>query len=140
MISRSKRIPAFLAVLAVGALHSTFAHAENIFRWTSQGDALTLDPHAQNEGPTNAMNGQIYEALVTRDPALKLEPELAESWKVVENGWVFNLRKGVKFHDGADFTAADVVFSFRRAQHKSSDFKKQIAGVTEVRVDRKSVV
>ena len=43
------------------------ALAENILRWTSQGDALTLDPHSQNESPTIAMNGQLYESLVTRD-------------------------------------------------------------------------
>ena len=118
-----------LSVLAVAP-----ASAENVMRWTSQGDALTLDPHSQNEGPTNAMNGIIYESLVTRDPALKLEPELAESWKIEDNGWVFKLRKGVKFHDGSDFTAEDVVFSFNRAKHKASDFKKQVQDIVEVKV------
>lgn len=127
-------LSALCATLALGGLTAAPASAENVMRWTSQGDALTLDPHAQNEGPTNAMSGQIYESLVTRDAALKLEPELAESWTLEENGWVFKLRKGVKFHDGSDFTAEDVVFSFNRAKHKASDFKKQVADVKEVKV------
>lgn len=110
------------------------ASAENVLRWTSQGDALTMDPHSQNEGPTNDMNGMVYEALVSRDPSLTLQPELAESWEAGDDGWTFNLRRGVKFHDGADFTAEDVVFSFARANHEASDFKEQAKNVVSVEV------
>lgn len=110
------------------------ASAENVLRWTSQGDALTMDPHSQNEGPTIAMNGQIYESLVTRDAALNLQPELAESWEAGSDGWVFNLRKGVKYTDGSDFTAEDVVFSFERAKHEASDYKEQAKAVVSVEV------
>ena len=118
-----------VALTAAGAVS-----AENVMRWTSQGDALTMDPHSQNEGPTIAMNGQIYESLVTRDAALVLQPELAESWTSAPDGWTFNLRKGVKFHDGSDFTAEDVVFSFNRAMHEASDFKEQAKNVASVEV------
>lgn len=101
-------------------------------RWTSQGDALTLDPHSQNEGPTIAMNGQIYERLVNRDPELNLVPELAVSWTAVEPSvWEFKLREGVKFHGGQDFTASDVVFSIIRAKAESSDFKEQVKSIVE---------
>ena len=135
-MKRGSRSLTGIVSVAVGlsVLAAAPASAENVMRWTSQGDALTLDPHSQNEGPTNAMNGIIYESLVTRDPALKLEPELAESWKIEDNGWVFKLRKGVKFHDGSDFTAEDVAFSFKRAMHKASDFKKQVQDIAEVKV------
>ncbi len=122
---------ASMAALAIGAAS---ASAENVLRWTSQGDALTLDPHAQNEGPTNAMNGTIYEALVTRDASLALQPELATEWTAAPDGWTFKLREGVKFHDGADFTAEDVAFSFERANAESSDFKEQAKNVTGVEV------
>lgn len=121
-----------LSVAAMMAAQGAFA--ENVLRWTSQGDALTLDPHSQNEGPTNAMNGQIYESLVARDAKLVLEPELAESWEAAPDGWTFNLRKGVKFHNGADFTAEDVVFSFERAMQEASDFKEQAKNVVSVQV------
>lgn len=106
--------------------------AENTLRWTSQGDALTLDPHAQNEGPTIVTNGQIYESLVTRSADLALQPELAESWTADGDTWTFNLRKGVKFHDGADFNAEDVVFSFDRAKAETSDYKEQVESIVSV--------
>lgn len=127
----------FRNLLAVSVLALTAASpalAENVLRWTSQGDALTMDPHSQNEGPTIAMNGQIYESLVTRDAALVLQPELAESWEAGADGWTFKLRQGVKFHDGADFTAEDVVFSFERANHEASDYKEQAKNVVGVEV------
>ena len=122
------------ALALATALTAATASAENVLRWTSQGDALTLDPHSQNEGPTNAMNGQIYESLVTRDASLTLQPELAESWTAADDGWTFKLRQGVKFHGGEDFTAEDVVFSFARANHEASDFKEQAKNVAKVEV------
>lgn len=109
------------------------AHAENVLRWTSQGDALTLDPMGQNEGPTSTMARQIYNPLVERDAEMKLEPSLALSWAPKGNVWEFKLRQGVKFHDGADFNAEDVVFSFARAQHEDSDFKGNIKSVVSVK-------
>lgn len=123
-----------LAALATCAftVAATPVLAENVLKWTSQGDALTLDPHSQNEGPTTAMNGQMYESLVTRNASLELEPELAESWSADGEVWTFNLRKGVKFHDGADFTAEDVVFSIGRAQMESSDYQEQVASIESV--------
>ena len=123
-----------LTILALALTAASPSLAENVFKWTSQGDALTLDPHSQNEGPTLTMNGQIYEVLVTRDAKLQLQPELAESWVAGADGWTFSLRKGVKFHDGSDFTAEDVAFSFERAKHAASDFKEQVKNITEVEV------
>ena len=123
-----------LAASVIALTVASPALAENVLRWTSQGDALTLDPHSQNESPTIAMNGQMYESLVTRDADLILHPELAESWEAGEDGWTFNLRKGVKFHDGADFTAEDVVFSFERAKHEASDYKEQIKSIVSMEV------
>ena len=121
-------------LFSVALIMATTANAENVLRWTSQGDALTMDPHSQNESPTIAFNGQIYEALVARDIEMNLVPELAESWTASPDGWTFKLRQGVKFHDGADFTAEDVVFSFNRALEESSDYKEQVKTVAKVEV------
>jgi peptide/nickel transport system substrate-binding protein len=123
-----------LAAAISAALFSGQALSENVLRWTSQGDALTLDPHSQNEAPTVAMNGMMYESLVTRDPDMNLVPELAESWSADGDVWTMNLRKGVKFHGGEDFTAEDVAFSFERAKHEASDFKEQVKSVLEVKI------
>ena len=109
-----------MAVLAA-ALTSTPAPAQTL-RWASQGDAQTMDPHSQNESMTNAMNGQVYEGLVARDKKLGLAPSLATEWTQVSPlVWRFKLRPNVKFHDGAPFTSADVVFSIKRAQEPTSN-------------------
>src|SRR5215212_7162530 len=79
---------------------------------------------AQNELLTNSINGHVYESLVERGKKLEIVPALAASWKQTSpTVWVFNLRKGVKFHDGSDFTADDVVFSIKRLQGKTSNFR-----------------
>ena len=59
-------------------------------KWSMQGDSLTLDPHAQNEGPTTQVSRQIYEALVTRGLDMSIGPQLATKWKAVDpNTWYF---------------------------------------------------
>ncbi|HST03012.1 MAG TPA: ABC transporter substrate-binding protein [Usitatibacter sp.] len=111
------------AALVAMALAAPVADAKTL-RWSSQGDYLSADPMAQNELLTNSINGQVYESLVERGKKLEILPALATSWKQTSpTVWVFNLRKGVKFHDGSDFTADDVVFSILRLQGKTSNFR-----------------
>ena len=110
-------------------------------RWASQGDTLTMDPHAQNEGLTNSINGQIYEKLVTRDRQLVIVPGLATSWQQIGPlTWRFTLRQGVKFHDGTPLTVDDVVFSVLRAQQPTSNIAVYATAVgVPVAVDRQTV-
>lgn len=90
-------------------------------RWSSQGDLQTLDPHSQNEVLTNSINGQVYETLVARDKELRHVPGLAVQWESVSPvRWRMKLRPGVKFHDGSNFTADDVLFSVERARDPAS--------------------
>ena len=113
---------AAVAALAI-ALAAPLADAKTL-RWSSQGDYLTADPMAQNEILTNSINGHVYESLLVRGKKLELLPGLAVSWKQTSpTTWVFNLRKGVKFTDGTDFTADDVVFSIKRNQGPTSNFR-----------------
>jgi peptide/nickel transport system substrate-binding protein len=103
-------------------------------RWSSQGDFLSADPHAQNEGVNNNINDYVYERLTARDRKLGLVPSLATSWELRAPGvWRFHLRKGVTFHDGSPFTADDVVFSLGRAMLPSSNFKVYAGPVSRVR-------
>ena len=125
------------SLLAVSALLSSTAmvNAETL-RWARAGDALTLDPHSQNEGPSHTMRHQMYEPLMIRDTTGAFEPALATDWAPSSddpNVWVFNLREGVTFHDGAAFTAEDVVFSYERAKQPTSDMKELINSIVEVR-------
>jgi peptide/nickel transport system substrate-binding protein len=113
-----------LAALAAALLLAAAPAAAKSFRWSSQGDFLTADPHAQNEGINNLIGYHVYERLTARDRNLKLVPSLAMRWEQVDaTTWRFHLRKGVRFHDGTPFTADDVVFSIERAKLPSSNFK-----------------
>ncbi|MEL6206184.1 MAG: ABC transporter substrate-binding protein [Pseudomonadota bacterium] len=119
------------------ALCAGAASAETL-RWARAGDSLTLDPHAQNEGPTSALAHQIMEPLIIRDMTGAIVPALATEWAPSEenpNVWVFTLREGVTFHDGAAFDSEDVVFSFERAMTDDSDYKELLASVVAVRAD-----
>jgi len=105
------------------ALVSMSTSAET-FRWAFQGDVTTLDPHGLFETMTLGFQGNIYDGLVDRDKDLNLTPGLATRWENVEpNRWRFNLRQGVKFHNGSDFNADDVVFSAERINTEGSDMK-----------------
>jgi len=110
-------------IMACGLAVSAAADAKTL-RWSSAGDIATHDPHAQNESFNNQFNGQIYEQLLARDKTMKLIGNLATDWKQTSpTTWVFNLRKGVKWHDGSKFNADDVVFSILRAQADTSQMK-----------------
>jgi ABC-type transport system substrate-binding protein len=110
------------------------AHAETL-RWARVGDALTLDPHSQNEGPTHTLNHHIYETLVGRALDGTLTPRLATEWSIIEEDdtvWVFKIREGVTFHEGQALTAEDVVFSLDRARTPPSGMAALHAAVEEV--------
>jgi len=113
----------FALLVMVLALWAHDPASAQTLRWASQGDSLTMDPHAQNEGVTNNLNGLVYERLVQRDRQLAVVPSLAVSWQQpAPLVWRFKLRAGVKFHDGSLLTADDVVFSILRAQLPTSNF------------------
>lgn len=130
------KIISILVLSATVALTAINADAKT-FRWASQGDVLTMDPHAQNEGLNNSVNDHVYEPLVNRDKKMAIEPCLAVSWQQVNPTTMrFKLRPKVTFHNGTPFTADDVVFSIARAQEKTSNFVVYMQGIKEAkRVD-----
>lgn len=121
------------SALAAAMLIPLAGHTKTL-RWASQGDILTLDPHAQNEGLTIAASSYIYEPLVQYDQDFNLVPGLATAWEqITPTLWRFTVREGVKFHDGAPFTADDVAFSIERALAPTSNFKAYVNGVKQAR-------
>jgi len=81
-------------------------------------DAESIDPHFHVYTPNSAVARHIFDGLTQVNARGKIEPALAESWKVLADDlWEFKLRPNVTFHDGGKFTAADVVFTFQRAPH-----------------------
>ena len=127
----SLALVAMLALTTAGLVSNADAKT---FRWASQGDVLTMDPHAQNEGLNNAISEHIYDALVARDRKMAIEPSLALSWQQVNPTTMrFKLRDKVTFHDGAPFSADDVVFSITRALEKTSNFAAYMQGIKEAK-------
>lgn len=106
-------------------------------RWSNDQDVFSLDPYGRQEIFLLSFVSNIYEPLVRRGRDLRLEPALAVRWhQEAPDRWRFELRRGVKFQDGAAFTAADVVFSFARARSPTSEIAHALAAIRSVdRVD-----
>ena len=92
---------------------AAFASAEHMVVAVQQLPP-TVEPQGINNNAIDRVVASIYETLIYADTHTgEMKPGLAESWKRISPETVeFKLRKGVKFHDGTDFTADDVVFSF----------------------------
>lgn len=129
LLCRSSAIAAFVCAIASSGSAETF-------RWASNTDPQTMDPHAVNAAPVLSFLNNIYEGLVRRDRDMSVQPALATSWELLdgEDGWRFHLREGVTFQDGEEFTAQDVLFSYQRASSEASDVRSWFAPVTDVRV------
>jgi peptide/nickel transport system substrate-binding protein len=80
-----------------------------------QGAITSIDPHVHALAPNANVGAHIFDRLVHQDEQQRLIPGLATSWRTIDDlTWEFTLRRGVKFHDGSDFDANDVVASYRR--------------------------
>ncbi|MEJ6404521.1 ABC transporter substrate-binding protein [Yoonia sp. 2307UL14-13] len=126
-------MPRSLAALLMTTALALPAQAEE-FTWAVTTDPQTMDPHAVNSAPVLGFLNNVYEGLVRRDKDMMVEPALATSWEPIGDGegWRFTLREGVTFHNGAEFNADDVVFSYERASNEVSDTRSWFAPVTEV--------
>ena len=125
---------AFIATIVSGlALFSSTLMADNL-KVALAAEPTSMDPHYQNLTINNSFATQVFNALVLQDVNQNLIPGLASSWTPVdENTWEFKLRPGVKFHNGATFSAEDVVATMKRAANvpnSPSSFGTFIKGKT----------
>lgn len=103
------------------------------FKWAGKTDPQTMDPHAVSSAPVLGFLNNVYEGLVRRNKQMKIEGALAQSWEALgKDGWRFHLREGVTFHDGAAFTAEDVMFSYERAASEESDVRSWFSPIKSV--------
>lgn len=105
------------ALLMTTVAFSPPASAQQPLIWGDTPLLASLDPHSMSDVPMQFVLLNLYDALYRyKGNPPELVPWLAESHEVSEDGltWTFRLRQGVKFHDGADLTAEDVVYSFQR--------------------------
>lgn len=99
-------------------------------------EVTSIDPHFHNLGPNNALRRHIFEGLVSTDDQQKFVPSLAASWRAVnQTTWEFKLRPGVKFSNGTDFTAKDVIYTLCRVptvENSPSSFTNFTRGIESI--------
>ena len=100
-------------------------HEDNsVFRYNEHANITTLDPAFSKDLRTIWVTNQLFNGLVQLDDSLNVQPDIAHSWNISEDGkmYAFNLKKGIKFHKhilfGKDSTrsvvASDFEYSFNR--------------------------
>jgi peptide/nickel transport system substrate-binding protein len=104
-------------VFLLGFTSFSLAAGPNILTMSANQEFGTIDPQRGTDWTESMAMVNVYDALVFPNSAGVMEPKLAESWVATPDGltYTFTLRKGVKFHDGSEVTAEDVVFSINRA-------------------------
>jgi peptide/nickel transport system substrate-binding protein len=135
MFTTSLRRTALAVALAVTALA---AHAQSVTIGVG-ADVTSTDPHYHLYSPNQNIADHVFNRLIERADNLRMVPALALSWRAVDElTWEFKLRPNVTFHDGAPFTAEDVVFSIERVPTVKDSpgpfvpYTKEIAGMQVV--------
>lgn len=101
-----------VAAISAASVPTAMAQELTVGRQT---EPASLDPHFSRTGPNQMTATHIFDTLVDFDANIQASPGLAESWKQLDaTTWEFKLRQGVKFHDGSDFDAQDVLASITR--------------------------
>ncbi len=131
--------PALVAGFLCCGVTAGSARAQDRAVVIAVGSSVTsTDPHYHNLTPNTMVARHFFDTLVDQDLQLRLKPGLAESWKPLDDTtWEFKLRKGVKFSDGSDFDAKDVIATFKRAPtvpNSPSSFAISLTSVKETKV------
>ncbi|MGH6717981.1 MAG: ABC transporter substrate-binding protein, partial [Alphaproteobacteria bacterium] len=109
-------VAACALAVAGGPALAEYENCVHVVGYESSGEKLTLDPGVFPSSEDAYYLYAIFNRLVDLNANFEVVPELAESWEASDDGktWTFHLREGVKFHDGSDFDASDVAYTFRR--------------------------
>lgn len=101
---------------------STEAIAGGEIHFAVEANPPSLDPHMSGAGATTTIARHIFETLVTLNSNFEVAPMLAQSWEVSDDGktYTFKLREGIKFHNGKEMVAEDVVASMTRWQERAN--------------------
>jgi peptide/nickel transport system substrate-binding protein len=120
---------------AVPAVTRAHAQSSGVLRAGLDVDAGTGDPRLTNDTSGFRLMDLVFDGLVVLDSTLVPQPALATSWDNPDpTTWVFHLRQGVKFHDGTDLTADDVVYTFETIldENFAAPFRALYAPITSV--------
>lgn len=115
--------------LSLGAAAALAGKADDTLNAAFSAEVTTLDPYKESGREGLVLARAIYDGLLYKDPKTgEFKPELAESYKVADETTIdFTLRKGVKFHNGQEMTADDVVYTLNLVSSKDYNARYQIA-------------
>ncbi len=139
-MKRLIRYGGFVLVLVLVCGISGLALGKDTLVVAQLGDAVTLDPHANIGIVEASMCSNLFDTLIVMDKKMNIQPGLAVRWENPDKlTWIFHLRKGVTFHNGAPLTAEDVKYSIDRILNWKpfgimGGVKAYIHGVSKVRV------
>jgi peptide/nickel transport system substrate-binding protein len=131
------RMSKFAAALAVSVFVAPISAKAAELRVGLAASTTSMDPQFYVVGPNSAMARNIFDGLVNQDSKQQIQPALAESWSIIDDTtWEFKLKPNVKFHDGSDFDADDVVASIKRvplaSTNSPSSFAAYVKAITEI--------
>ncbi len=108
--------PAVLLLAVACRRGESAPHRHSLIDARDNYDPRSLDPALSTDVPTGRAVGYLFDGLTGFSAEARVQPALAERWDVSADGltYTFHLRRGVTFHDGSPFRAADVVRSFER--------------------------
>ena len=107
--------------------------------WSSEPD--TMNPLTSYSTEANEVLQLVYDKLNDYDAQLQIQPNLAESTNASGNTITYNLRQGVKWHDGKPFTADDVLFTFQLVHAQgNSQYAQWLEEMTDVKASDPSTV
>lgn len=111
---RSLWVLLLMAALAA-TLASRDATAQGVMRISVGTSLSTLDPARASTGEEYIYDVLVFNGLTRMRADLSIEPDLAEKWEYTPDlkSWTFHLRHGVKFHNGREMTAEDVIGTFK---------------------------
>ena len=135
-----KSLVRVIALALICALPASGALAERVLRIV-EVPVGELDPHKALDYIDSIINYNVYDYLAWPQPGGAMGPELAESWDVSSDGltYTFTLRQGVKFHDGSEVNADDVVYSHQRSVALGQGYSHLFAAATASKVDEHTV-
>lgn len=91
------------------------AAVEQVLKYGTDTWPAGFDPHTISAVAATRVFNQVYETLIDFNPDMTFKGVLAESWEIPDDvTYIFHIRQGVKFHNGREMTADDVVYSFQR--------------------------
>lgn len=125
-----------IAALLVAVSSISLAQQEDVLRIAVVTEPTSLDPITTNNIPSRVVFMQIHDGLVTYGQDLSIQPALAESWDISDDGttYTFHIRPGVSFHNGDPLTSADAAYAITTSQDPSlqSQWLGILSGVADI--------